>query len=239
MKNPLEWKLNPPASPYRGLAAAFSAAWDAGVFTGRLNEKMSAEEYLSLVTPYLPEQSNHRAKIALADAQSALTLKEKNMRKNSATLTDEDRAWQALAREEKKVSQLTSTEEAAKLVISMLREHALDIKGMMPYARERLVKEPDGEQVTIHWSVEWSRAFSVGCTLYVRFVSADFVRGTKYLMNTYTPQIEVNWSGTGRSVAASLAAIELYKEVTALAALIEARLAEVHSIGTASLLTEG
>jgi hypothetical protein len=60
VKTPLEWKLDPPATPYRGMSAAFTAAYDAGVFRGRLNELMSAEEYLSLVTPYLPAQSNHK-----------------------------------------------------------------------------------------------------------------------------------------------------------------------------------
>jgi hypothetical protein len=39
-------------------------------------------------------------------------------------------------------------------------------------------------------------------------------------------------------VAAALAAIELYREVTVLAALIETRLAEIHTIGSAQLLSD-
>jgi hypothetical protein len=67
------------------MVSAFNSAFDAGVFTGRLNEKMTAQTYLDLVTPYLPEQSNHQAKITLADAQYAL--KENRVRRNSTPLT--------------------------------------------------------------------------------------------------------------------------------------------------------
>jgi hypothetical protein len=42
------------------MIAAFAAAYDAGAFKGRLNELMSAEEYLVLVTPFLPAQANHK-----------------------------------------------------------------------------------------------------------------------------------------------------------------------------------
>jgi hypothetical protein len=239
-QTPLDWKSSPPPTNSRGLAAAFSGAWDAGVFTGRLNEAMSAETYLSLVTPFLPdEQSHHQAKITLTNAQYAHTSKEKSMRRHSAPLTAEQLERAAITREEKEVARLVSPEDVARLIVELLREYAIDIKGMEPYARDRFLQELKAEKLSTRWAIEWRRTFGVGCTLYVRLDSSDLRGGEKYRIQTFKPVVEVNWGGTGRSVAASLASIELYREVTALAALIEARLAEVHSIGTASLLTEG
>jgi len=50
------------------MGAAFSSAYDAGVFRGRLNEAMSAETYLALVLPFLPPQSTTRSRITLGPA---------------------------------------------------------------------------------------------------------------------------------------------------------------------------
>jgi hypothetical protein len=57
-KSPLDWKSDPPSTSFRGLSAAFTAAWEAGVFRGRLHDELTAAEYLALVTPYLPAQSD-------------------------------------------------------------------------------------------------------------------------------------------------------------------------------------
>jgi hypothetical protein len=160
------------------------------------------------------------------------------MRKNTTPLTDEQRELRAIEHEKKKVAQLTSPEDAAKLIAEMIREYALDIKGMKPHARERLTEELNAEKLPTYWSIEWDHAFTVGCTLYVRLDHDDVDSGKMYTILTFKPVVEVNWSGTGRSPAAALASIALYREVSELAALIEARLSEIRTIGSARLLTD-
>ena len=72
-KTPLDWHASPPHCftlprsklgdnwtvefHLLGLFGAFNQAWHEGKFRARLNDLMTAEEWLALVIPYLPDQS--------------------------------------------------------------------------------------------------------------------------------------------------------------------------------------
>jgi hypothetical protein len=75
-KTPFGWKASGQPAGIRGKASAFTSAWKAGVFRGRLNELMTLPTYLHLVEPYLPEQSSQPTRITLT-GEPAMRAKEK------------------------------------------------------------------------------------------------------------------------------------------------------------------
>jgi len=117
------------------------------------------------------------------------------------------------------VEQIISEEDAAKLVVDVVTTHA-------PQGLKR-------DWNTSSLTFEFARGWSLTCTLSVSFTCGERtkVRGRDRRAPQETafvqrPRVEVCWSSTGRSVAAATAALALYRDVTELAALIDARLAE-------------
>lgn len=119
------------------------------------------------------------------------------------------------------VEQIISEEDAAKLVVDLVTAHA-------PHGLKR-----DRNWNAAMLTFEFARGWSLTCSLSVTFTSGErtTMRGrerraphqTAYVQR---PRVEVCWSSTGRGVAAATAALALYRDVTELAALVEARLAE-------------
>jgi hypothetical protein len=119
------------------------------------------------------------------------------------------------------VDRIMSEEDAARLVVEVVNAHA-----------------PQGLKRDRDWSAssltfEFARGWSISCSLSVTFMSGELtkVRGRERRAPHQTvyvrrPRVEVCWSSTGRTVAAATAALALYRDVTELAALIDARLAE-------------
>jgi hypothetical protein len=119
------------------------------------------------------------------------------------------------------VEQIMSEEDAAKLVVDLVTTHA-------PHGLKR-----DRNWNASSLTFEFARGWSLSCTLSVSFTSGERTtvrgrerRGPHQTVFVQRPRVEVCWSSTGRSVAAATAALALYRDVTELAALIEARLAE-------------
>lgn len=71
-------------------------------------------------------------------------------------------------------------------------------------------------------SVEYERAWGVGCRLYVRSHIKAW-KTERGHCRTVDFDCDISWSATSRTVASSLAAIKLYQEVTEIAAEIESR----------------
>lgn len=112
---------------------------------------------------------------------------------------------------------------AIDIAAGIIREH--EITGMRPFDASR------GGDLNI----EFKRARSVSCDLYVRFTTGERRevhsgrgRNREIVGHVWVqrPIVEVCWSSTGRNVAAATAALALYREVTELAALIESALSE-------------
>jgi hypothetical protein len=75
------------------------------------------------------------------------------------------------------------------------------------------------------WNFEW--AFAVGCDLYARSAygsvfAVEFPNGSKTSEATVTFQSEITWSSTGRDFAAAHQCLELYRQVVAKMAVLEA-----------------
>jgi hypothetical protein len=104
---------------------------------------------------------------------------------------------------------------------------AYGIFGMKPHEERRLAHfiETAEEREEYSLSVDWERAWSVGCSLRVGFRHETETYDGKKIRRAY-PTVEVSWSSTGRSVAAARASVALYAQVTDLAALVETFLGE-------------
>ena len=74
--------------------------------------------------------------------------------------------------------------------------------------------------------LRFEQAWACDCTLTVNFNRDwDVMKADKFV--THEVECQIGWAATGRNVADSLAAVELYGRVTKLAALFETAFAEI------------
>ena len=108
--------------------------------------------------------------------------------------------------------------------VEIIRQHLPAIPGC------RNERDLVNENIGIGFCLEWDRCWSVGVSLSISLRSegaekedaeGDLPART---INHRMPRIELSWSGTGRSIAESLASIALYQQVASLGALVEAAL---------------
>lgn len=78
----------------------------------------------------------------------------------------------------------------------------------------------------LYTSVRIERGWGISADVFVNMAPGDMEEFTDGTMMRCNPRIEISWSSTGRTVSQAQASIALYQEITNLAALIEARLAE-------------
>lgn len=133
-----------------------------------------------------------------------------------------------------------STENAVEIIkdrLAMVSQHSFGIR----YADI----DDDLQSTQKKFQIEWSRSFSVGCTLYVglhpdlsmyerwsELLAKGVVKEPEDAMpKRYIFKAEINWAGTSRSTAEATASIALYQEAVNIAADLEAALGDT-IIGT-------
>src|SRR3954471_14755095 len=127
-----------------------------------------------------------------------------------------------------KTKTYTTRRQAMDAVTELLGQHLPLIPGLRAGA-DRTLADLRGrvENGTDYLNIEWSRSFGVGCSLSIGLRAGRVEREEERVIYHARPVVEVNWSGTSRSPAESMAAIALYQHVTQLACLVETVLARL------------
>lgn len=130
----------------------------------------------------------------------------------------------------KQQKKYTPTSVVMERIKQTILSHLATIPGATPYSLKRL-QEPIDKSIDDSLTVEWQRSWGVSCSLSFRLSLAGLettADGQRIL--TLAPEVLVFWSSTGRSPAASRAALALYSAVTDLACLLEAQAQEFGDI---------
>jgi hypothetical protein len=90
------------------------------------------------------------------------------------------------------------------------------IQGMTKSAGQLM---EDAKRCLPGFTVTWERTWAVGASIMVRFEKTGAQSKGHEILR---PEIEISWSSTRHSVVTALAALTLHREVTELAALVQA-----------------
>lgn len=118
----------------------------------------------------------------------------------------------------------------------MIRSHAAKVDGLSEYSEGRLIGLLDGtgNEAVDSLSAEWRWSFTANCTLTINlgFPSLPGQEETINIGTTRAPKlakavwdranVELNWSGCGRTMAQAAQALDLYSQVAALGMRLQA-----------------